>query len=262
MTGAESPGARALIEAGAAALPRPRVLVAASLQEAAQRAAADTARILERAAARRGSAHLALTGGSGGIALADALAEHLAALPAGVLASIHLWFGDERFVPVGDGERNDLLAAPLVEAGVREAGVHRLADPRRAADLEEATALMARELEAHGLDSAPFDVIHLGLGPDAHICSLFPGHPAALATGVTAVAVEDSPKPPPQRYSLTFEAIQRAATVMVVAGGAGKARAVGAGLGSPDALAAPASCARGSATTWYLDAAAAAGAPA
>ena len=261
MTGHESNSARALIESATCALPAPQVVVAESLEGAAQRAAADTARILEQAVSRRGVAHLALTGGSGGIALADALAQPLAALPAPVIASIHLWFGDERFVPAGDEERNDLLAAPLVEAGVPESRVHRLAGPRQAAGLEQATALMIQDLAEHGLDQGAFDVIHLGLGPDAHICSLFPGHPAALTTGVAAVAVDHSPKPPPQRCSLTFEAIQRAATVMVVAGGAGKARAVSAGLGSPDAVAAPASCARGAVTTWYLDAAAAAGAP-
>ena len=157
--------------------------------------------------------------------------------------------------------QNRLLAAPLVEAGVPESRVHRLAGPRQATGLEQATALMIQDLAEHGLDQGAFDVIHLGLGPDAHICSLFSGHPAALTTGMAAVAVDHSPKPPPQRCSLTFEAIQRAATVMVVAGGAGKARAVSAGLGSPDAVAAPASCARGAVTTWYLDAAAAAGAP-
>lgn len=262
MTGTESISARAHIESAAGARPAPQVVVAEGLEDAAQQAAARTVRILEQAVAQRGAAHLALTGGSGGIALAGALAQQLAALPAQVLASIHLWFGDERFVPAGDEERNDLLAAPLVEAGVPESCVHRLAGPEQAAGLEQATALMAQELADHGLDEGAFDVIHLGLGPDAHICSLFPGHPAAVSTGVAAVAVDHSPKPPPQRYSLTFEVIQRAGTVMVVAGGAGKAQAVSAGLGSPDVVAAPASCARGQATTWYLDAAAAAGAPA
>ena len=67
------------------------------------------------------------------------------------------------------------------------------------------------------------------------------------------MAVRNSPKPPPERYSLTFEVLQRARRIMVVAGGAGKATAVRLGLGAPDAVEAPASCCRGRETTWYLD---------
>ena len=68
-----------------------------------------------------------------------------------------------------------------------------------------------------------------------------------------AVAVRNSPKPPPERYSLTFDALQHAGRIMVVAGGEGKAEAVRLGLGAPDVLKAPASCCRGKQTTWYLD---------
>ena len=196
---------------------------------------------------------MALTGGSGGVALAEALAPLIAAQPEPVRCGIHLWFGDERFVPMGDPERNDMLATPLIAAGVRESQVHRLAAPQDVGGLDEATARMVHELESAGLASGGFDVVHVGLGPDAHVCSLFPGHPAALAVGVPAVAVRRSPKPPSQRCSLTFEVLQRAGRVMVVAGGAGKAEAVRLGLGTPDVLAAPASCCRGRQTTWYLD---------
>ena len=69
---------------------------------------------------------------------------------------------------------------------------------------------MTHELESAGLSHGGLDVVHVGLGPDAHVCSLFPGHPAALAVGVPAVAVRNSPKPPSERYSLTFDALQRA----------------------------------------------------
>ena len=109
-----------------------------------------------------------------------------------------------------------------------------------------------REVRAW-LRGGGFDVVHVGLGPDAHVCSLFPGHPAALAVKAPAVAVRNSPKPPPERYSLTFDALQHAGRIMVVAGGEGKAEAVRLGLGAPDVLKAPASCCRGKQTTWYLD---------
>lgn len=241
------------IQMGAAAAPEPTVVVAATLADAAGLACQDTTQALAEAVADRGVAHVALTGGSGGVALAEALAPLIAAQPEPVRCGIHLWFGDERFVPMGDPERNDMLATPLIAAGVRESQVHRLAAPQDVSGLDEATARMVHELESAGLASGGFDVVHVGLGPDAHVCSLFPGHPAALAVGVPAVAVRRSPKPPSQRCSLTFEVLQRASRVMVVAGGAGKAEAVRLGLGTPDVLAAPASCCRGRQTTWYLD---------
>ena len=241
------------IQMGAAAAPEPTVVVAATLADAAGLACQDTIQALAEAVADRGVAHVALTGGSGGVALAEALAPLIAAQPEPVRCGIHLWFGDERFVPMGDPERNDMLATPLIATGVRESQVHRLAAPQDVSGLDEATARMVHELESAGLASGGFDVVHVGLGPDAHVCSLFPGHPAALAVGVPAVAVRRSPKPPSQRCSLTFEVLQRAGRVMVVAGGAGKAEAVRLGLGTPDVLAAPASCCRGRQTTWYLD---------
>ena len=246
------------IQVGAVAVPAPSVVVAPTLTDAAGRACEDTVRILAEAVADRGVAHLALTGGSGGAALAESLAPLLAAQPEPVRRGIHLWFGDERFVPAGDPERNDLLAAPLVAAGVPESQMHRLAAPDEVSGLDEATARMVHELEEADLAGRGFDVVHVGLGPDAHVCSLFPGHPAALAVGVPAVAVRSSPKPPAQRYSLTFEVLQRAHQIMVVAGGAGKAEAVRLGLGAPDVVRAPASCCRGRMTTWYLDESAAA----
>ena len=246
------------IQMGAAAAPEPTVVVAATLADAAGLACQDTTQALAEAVADRGVAHVALTGGSGGVALAEALAPLIAAQPEPVRCGIHLWFGDERFVPMGDPQRNDLLAAPLIAAGVRESQVHRLAAPQDVSGLDEATARMVHDLESAGLASGGFDVVHVGLGPDAHVCSLFPRHPAALAVGVPAVAVRNSPKPPPERYSLTFEVLQRARRIMVVAGGAGKATAVRLGLGAPDAVEAPASCCRGRETTWYLDEAVAA----
>ena len=101
-TGAPHSQAIAEIQSAAAAVATPAVVVVPTLSDAAQRACEDTMRILAEAVAARGVAHLALTGGSGGIALADALAPLITAQPEPVRRAIHLWFGDERFVPVGD----------------------------------------------------------------------------------------------------------------------------------------------------------------
>lgn len=253
------PPAREAIEAGAAAQPAPELRVHTDLAEAAEHAGRDTAAALAAAVAQRGAGHLVLTGGSGGQALAEVLPaalERAGLRPGSGLEAIHLWFGDERFVERGHPERNDALAQPLVDAGIPEACVHRVPGPDEVADVEAAAQALRAELERSGPADGRFDVIHLGLGPDAHVCSLFPGHAAALATGTT-VAVRSSPKPPPERVSLTFEVIQRGREVMVVAAGAGKAQAAALGLGRPEVLTAPASCGRGEHTTWYLDAPAA-----
>ena len=102
MTDNRTPDAQmvAKIQSAAAAAATPAVVVVPTLSDATKRACEDTMRILAEAVAARGVAHLALTGGSGGIALADALAPLIAAQPEPVRRAIHLWFGDERFVPV------------------------------------------------------------------------------------------------------------------------------------------------------------------
>ena len=76
-------------------------------------------------------------------------------------------------------------------------------------------------------ESVPdFDVLLLGVGPDGHICSLFPGHPALDVVDRPTAAVEDSPKPPPQRVTLTFPALARARHTWFVVSGEDKADAV------------------------------------
>ncbi|WP_159716829.1 6-phosphogluconolactonase [Actinomyces marmotae] len=249
------PGARHDIESRAAGLPAPVVDIAPTREAAAGRASAAIAAAIAEGLSARGAAHLALTGGSGGKAIAHALPTALA--EAGIslqdLRGLHIWFGDERFVPAGDAERNDLFAAPLAEAGVPEENIHRLAGPEAAANVRLATEALERDLAIAGPAGGRFDAIHLGMGPDGHVCSLFPGHPVALTTGRDMAAVEDSPKPPPQRATLTFPALHRSRLVVLLAFGQDKRDAARAGLGSPDAALAPISCARGERTLWFLD---------
>jgi 6-phosphogluconolactonase len=167
---------------------------------------------------------------------------------------VDLWWGDERFVPAGDPERNEtqaraalLDALPLDPARVHPMGA---SDGPDGDDAEAAAARYAGELG----DTRP-DVVMLGVGEDGHVASLFPGHPAAGAIGVTA-AVHDSPKPPPTRITLTMAAIQRAGEVWLIASGEGKAEAVAAALTGADL---PAARATGrDRTLWLLDEAAAA----
>ncbi len=106
-------------------------------------------------------------------------------------------------------------------------------------------------------DEPWFDVLMLGIGPDGHCASLFPGRPEVDASGVT-VAVRDSPKPPPERVSLSMGTLQRARQVWFVAAGEGKADAVARSIGGGDVHATPSAGPRGSVETrWYVDEAAA-----
>ncbi len=103
-----------------------------------------------------------------------------------------------------------------------------------------------------------FDVALIGIGPDGHCCSLFPGHPGLDELDTAAIAVRDSPKPPPTRVSLTFTALNAANEIWFVASGEGKAEAVARALAGADCVEIPSAGPRGrNRTLWLLDRAAA-----
>jgi 6-phosphogluconolactonase len=127
-------------------------------------------------------------------------------------------FGDERCVPPDHPDSNYRMARESLLGRVSPATVHRM--PAELGPDEGAG------LYAHIVASlAPLDVVTLGVGEDGHTASLFPGHPALKATALV-VGIRDSPKPPPQRVTLTLPALQRARRVIILATGAGKADAV------------------------------------
>jgi 6-phosphogluconolactonase len=127
-------------------------------------------------------------------------------------------FGDERCVPPDHPDSNYRLAREALLDKVAPATVHRMAGELGP---DEAAAEYSRIVE--GL--APLDVVVLGIGEDGHTASLFPGHPEMNAKG-WAVGVRNSPKPPPERVTLTLEALRGARRVIILATGAGKAPAV------------------------------------
>lgn len=205
--------------------------------------------------------HIALTGGTVGTAVLAAIGES-PVRHAVDWTGVHLWWGDERFLPAGDPERNETGArsALLDELPVPAENVHPVppADGTRTAErAAEAYAAELASFAPEGAEVPPFDVVLLGMGPDGHVASLFPGHPALDAGGV-AVAVHDSPKPPPDRVSLTLGALEAAVQVWLVVAGAEKAEALSRALAGDPAT--PASRVHGaSATLWLVDLAAAAG---
>ena len=250
-----------LIEKRTASLPTAKLVRRPSFDEVCSLAAERTAELLVEAVASRGSGHLALTGGSAGIALARSLPATFAAagISGSLLENVHLWFGDERFVAAGDPDRNDLLVAGLVDAGLPDANVHRVRGPELVAGVDAAAAHLAEELSATGPAEGALRRRPPGSRAGRSRLLPLPGASGGAADRGRRRRGALLPQAPPERVSLTFDALHRSRCVMAVAGGAGKAEAVRAGLGAPDVVRAPASCARGRATTWYLDDAAASG---
>ena len=247
----------------------PGVVVHRDADELAAAAAARLVTALVDAQSARGSASVVLTGGGVGTATLAAVA----ASPArGAVdwSRLDVWWGDERFVPDGDPERNATQAydALLDAVALDPARVHVMApsDGPDGDDPEAAAARYADELAAAARpeDHGPvpgFDVLMLGVGPEGHVASLFPEMPAVHEQTRTVVGVRGSPKPPPVRLSLTFPAIRAAQEVWFLAAGGEKAGAVRMVLEGAGEIAVPAAGAYGRRRTlWLLDRSAALGA--
>jgi 6-phosphogluconolactonase len=245
----------------------PEVFSYASGDLLASAAAARTVTRLADAIAAEGRAHVVLTGGGIGTKVLAAIAAS-PARDAVDWRQVDFWWGDERFQPSGDPERNETGArsALLDHIGTDPARVHVMAGPDGpdGDDPDAAAARYAAELAAAapaGAAVPAFDVLMLGIGPEGHVASIFPDSPAAHAAG-SVVAVRNSPKPPPTRVSLTFSAIQAAREVWVLASGAEKAEAVAEALSGVSQDKLPAAGAHGlDRTLFLLDEAAAAKIP-
>ena len=175
---------------------------------------------IEAAIAARGRALVVLTGGGNGIALLHRLGEHAERID---WTCVQLFFGDDRFVPGADADRNDKQAreALLGRIDIPAANVHAMpaSDGQYGDDLDAAAQAYQEVLAANAEPGQPapdFDVHLLGMGGEGHINSLFPDTDAVRETTRLVVGVPDSPKPPPRRITLTLPAIQRSRQVWLV----------------------------------------------
>jgi 6-phosphogluconolactonase len=173
---------------------------------------------------------------------------------------VEFWWGDERFLPDGDPERNETQAreALLSHVDVDPARVHPMpADTGQGAEAAAAAyaSALSQAMSAGDKDGVPtFDVLLLGVGPDGHVASLFPEHAALYSEDVAAIAVHGSPKPPPTRISLTFPALGRSSEAWFVVSGEDKAKAVRLALSDTGRLQIPAAGVKGlNRTLWLLD---------
>lgn len=244
----------------------PQTIVEADAATLAAAGARRLAQLLRSTLEQRPVAHLVLTGGG--------ILEHLMHATAGLAEHggvdwrrVHVWWGDERYVPAESDERNDTAAFAALLGGVAfdPARIHRMpaADGPFGDDVDAAARAYAAELSEAAGDSGELprlDVALLGVGPDGHCASLFPHHPAVYEQVRTVVGVRESPKPPPTRITLTFPALAAVDEVWFVAAGAAKADAVARAHTSTDRAEVPASGPRGRrATRWLIDRQAAAG---
>lgn len=212
----------------------------------------------------RPEAHLCLTGGTIAAQVYRELAASLldvagaraaTPLPAEAWSRVNLWWGDERFVPAGHTDRNDTAAEHALGRAIWDRALRHPMPSQPDGSTPDGPALDAAAARyASEVAGVRFDLCLLGVGPDGHVASLFPGHPELAATQ-DAVAVRSSPKPPPNRISLTLPVINSSAAVWLVAAGAEKAEAVAAAAEPGSQL--PAAQVAGGSTVWWLDAAAA-----
>ncbi len=220
--------------------------------DAAGRLEAAVTQAAREAVAARGRFTLALTGGSAATALYPALVA--APLPWG---RVHVFFGDERCVPPDHAESNHRLAQEVLlsKVPIPAENIHRI----HGEDAPDAAAQAYQQVLLAQTGDGALDMVHLGLGPDGHVCSLFPGH--ALLTEKTRLvaALQDAPKPPPARVTLTLPALGRARALWFLVLGASKADAVGKTVTAAAPLLPAAQAARcGAPVHWLVDAAAAA----
>ena len=204
----------------------------------------------------RGEATVCLTGGTMGIGILAAINDS-AARDSVDWSKVNFWWGDERWVARTDADRNEVQAraALLDHIAIDESRVHPFAASDDGVELDDASAAYAAELAdnaADGTNVPQFDITFLGVGPDGHVASLFPNRGGIRERDLTVISVRNSPKPPPERLSLTLPVINSSQRVWLVVAGADKAAALGLTLAGASLLEVPAAGVKGRRRTLFF----------
>lgn len=213
--------------------------------------------------------HVNLTGGTLGILSLVKISEHPACEDFD-WSRVHFWWGDDRFVPAGHADSNakqaeDALLGKLLTLNPDNVHAFPSFDPDSAVSISDQLDAAAADFTQtvgkyipNGQAMPYFDISFVGMGPDGHVLSLFPGHEVP-APGVTVIAEHNSPKPPPQRLSFSYEAINNSGEIFFVVGGADKAEAVSVAFSDAPTRLPVGRVHAINKTVWFLDDAAAAG---
>ena len=200
---------------------RPTVTVAPDAEAVARRAADVMANHINDARSRSADVHIALSGGTTPRRAYELLAEMQ-----GSWRQVHLWLADERCVPEDDPESNTLMLHETLLDRLRASDGPHLHHVHGELEPEDAAWLYGCDVVRAMGERPVFDLILLGMGPDGHTASLFPGHPEAASEAAPVIGVRDSPKPPPERISLTMPVLRRARFTLLLVTGAEKAEAL------------------------------------
>lgn len=212
-------------------MPKPLLIPHADKTELALAGGTRIINVLATSIARDGLAHISLTGGTMGIAVLADIAQN--PLRSTVdWSKVHFWWSDERFVASGHADRNEQQAkdALLDSLALPAENLHIMGAADAFTSPEEAASSYAAELARFapaGEASPLFCLTLLGMGPDGHIASLFPDRGEILEAQAQALAVHNSPKPPPTRVSLTLPVINYSERIWFLIAGADKAEATG-----------------------------------
>lgn len=228
---------------------------ATNAMDVAQQASFEIIETIKNVLLKKNSAHIALTGGTVGILTLEVLAKAISEEKLDI-SKVHFWWGDERFVQSNSADRNFIQAKNAMPnvLGAESEKVHPFPSSDDGLELETAQ----REFSAHmktvfGESQPAMDLTILGMGPDGHVASLFPG---MNHDGDLVVAVDNSPKPPPERLSFSLDLINRSDKIIFVVAGIDKAEAVESVHKNPDCDLPAAKVEANGETLWIIDEAA------
>ena len=223
--------------------------------DVAQQASSEIVETIKAVLVKKSSVHIALTGGTVGILTLEVLGKASSEQNLDV-SKVHFWWGDERFVESNSADRNFNQAKNAMPnmLGAESEKIHPFPSSDDGLELEAAQ----REFSAHmktvfGESQPAMDLTILGMGPDGHVASLFPGMDH---DGDLVLSVANSPKPPAQRLSFSMNLVNRSEKIIFVVAGIDKAEAVEAVHKNPDCDLPAAKVEAKGETLWIIDEAA------